>query len=268
MALVGELACECVQHGLLIPISNTVVVGEERHDIFVLIVTDRLVHDNVAALHHGRCGCVVLIDDGRMPAVLVDVEILCILLVDDAVRSIRIATVETGDAALACVDLFSCDIGDRTRADILVVLIIAIVAALVDPLRAVLQIEVCLAAAVNKTVQIGLVREERRLQLSRGQRKEIPVELYVGDVAARLSVAGLCAVISHIHGDLALVGGEGIVAVLRSCGHLNGAAARDANCAVLGIRRDPVAVDGHIHITVYSHIALFHLCEDAGIVKA
>ena len=100
----------------------------------------------------------MIIDDGRVAAVLVDVEILRILLVDDAVRSRRIAAVEMRDARLRRVDLFSCVLGDDTRADILDVLIIALVAALIDPLRAVFQIEVGLAAVIDKTVQIGLIR--------------------------------------------------------------------------------------------------------------
>ena len=244
VALVGELSCKCVQHSILLP-GYTVIVGEEGHDVRC---ADRLVHDNITALDRGRCRRVVFVDDGRMPAVLVNVEILRILLVDDAVRRIRVATVEMGDMRFRRVDFLATDLGDRTRTDILDVLMIALVAALVDPLRAVLQIEVCLTAAVDKTMQIGLVRQERRLQLARGQRKQIAVELHVGDIAACLSVGERRSVLAHIHGDLALIGGEGVVAVFRSCRHLNGAAACDTNCAVCCIRRDTIAVDGQIDI--------------------
>ena len=149
MALVGELLCERIQHCVLIAARNTVRVGEEGHDVRR---ADRLVHDDIAALHHGRRGCVMVIDNGRMSVVLVDVEILRILLVDDAVRRRRVATIEMGDARLRRVDFFPCVLGDGTRADILDVLIIALVAALVDPLRTVPQVEICLAAVIDKTV--------------------------------------------------------------------------------------------------------------------
>ena len=49
---------------------------------------------------------------------------------------------------------------------------------------------------------------------------------------------------------------------------MDGAAACDAYAAVLRIRRHAVAVDGHIHIAVYGHIALFDLRKNACIVEA
>ena len=269
MALVGELLCERVQHGMLIAAYNTVVVSEKGHDV---LCADRLVYDDVAALHCGRRRCIMLIDDGRMSAVLVNVERLLVLLVDDAVRRRRVAAVEMRDARLRRVLAAR----DRTRANIFNVLAVALVAALVDPLRAVLQVEVCLAATVNKAVQIGLVRQQSRLQLARGQRKEIAVELHVGDVAACLFVAGLCAILPHIHGDLALISGKRIVAVFHPCRHLNGATARNTHRAVFRIRRDTVAVDGQIDVAArlssiplgYKHLRFFDLREDAGVVEA
>ena len=104
IALVGELSCERIQYSILLP-RYTVVVGEEGHNV---LCANRLVHDNITALDRGRCGCVMFIDDGRMSAVLVNVEILRILLVDDAVRLRRIAAVEMGDARLGRVDFFPC----------------------------------------------------------------------------------------------------------------------------------------------------------------
>ena len=49
---------------------------------------------------------------------------------------------------------------------------------------------------------------------------------------------------------------------------MDGAAARNRDIAVCGIRRDAVAVDGHIHIIADEDIALFHLRQDARIVEA
>ena len=271
IALVGELLGERVQHGVLIA-RDTVGVGEKGHDV---LCADRLVDDDVAALHRGWRRRVMRVDDGRMAAVLVDVEIRGILLVDDAVRGRRIAAVEMRDAALRCVDLIEAVLGEAARTLIFVVLIVTLVAPLVDPLCTVLQVEIRCTAVVDESVQIGLVCQQGNIQLARGQRKQIAVELHVGDVDARLGVAGLCSIIAHIHVDLALIGGEGVVAVLRPRRHLNRTAARNRDIAVLCVRRHAVAVDGHIHITAhtdrrrcYENTAFLYLREDARIVEA
>ena len=164
---------------------------------------------------------------------------------------------EVRDAALG--DIFA--VRERARALVLIVLIIAFAASFVDPLRGVLQVKICCTAVVDKTVQVGIARRESDVQLARGERKEIAGELHV-------TCAGRISCCSCIHVDRALIGGEGIVAILRPCRHLNGAAACNRDGAAGGICRHAIAVDGQIHITVYGHLALFDLCQDAGIVES
>ena len=214
-------------------------------------------NSDVAALHHGRCRSIVLVDNLRMPAVIVDGNFLGILLEDEAARRFRCAAVEVRDAALG--NIFA--VRESARALVLVVLIVALVASFVDPLCGVLQVKIRCTAVVDKTMQVGVARCESDVQLARGERKEIAGELHV-------TRAGRISCCSCIHVDCALIRGEGIVAVLRPCRHLNGAAARNRDGAAGGIRRHSVAVDGQIHITVYGHLALFDLCQDAGVVEA
>ena len=196
----------------------------------------------------------------RVSAVVIDGKILRVLLEDGAARRIRRTAVEVRDAALADIGSSSACTGRRARTDILVVLIIARIASLVRPQGTVLHIEVCRAAVVDETVQGGASRREGDVQSARRQSEEIAVE---PDVLR----AGGRAVRARIHVDRALIGGERIVAVLHACRHLNHAAA-DLNAAVRRVRRHAVAVDGHIHIAVHRHIALFNLRQDAGVVEA
>ena len=151
-------------------------------------------------------------------------------------------------------------IRENARTLILVVLIVAFVARLVRPLCAVLQVEVRRAAVIDETVQIGVRCGEGDIQFSGGQRKEVAVELHV-------ACAGRCAVRARIHMDGALIRAKGIVAVLHTGGNLDCAAA-NVDAAVLRIRRHAVAVDGHIDIAVYGHLALFDLRQNACVVEA
>ena len=209
-----------------------------------------------------------------MSAVLVNRQRIGILLVDDAALRFRRTANKVRDVTLRIVDLPDRSAGSgsyrrhRTCALILIVLIVALVSGFVEPLCTVLQVEIRCAAVIDETVQIGLVRHKGNVESACGQRKQIAVELYVSDRFSFFGIAGRRPVVSHIHGDCTLIGSKCIVAVPHSGGHLNGAAACNPNFAVLGIRRHAVAIDGHIHITVYGHIALFDLRQDTGVVKA
>ena len=270
--LVRQLVGKRIEHRILIACRYAGAVGKEGKDI--LSVCLRLVDDDVTALKERRFSRIMGIDRRRMAAVVFKYERIDALLVDDAALCFRCTANEVRDAALRIIKLSgstACPCLDRRHragAHILVVLIIALVAAFIEPLCAVLQIKIRRAAVVDETMQIRLVRHKGDIKPARGQSKEIAVELHVSDCIFRLAVAWLRPIFSHIHGNRALICGERVVAILHTGRHLDGATACEAYAAVLGIRRHAIAVDGHIHITVYGHRALFDLCQNACIIKA
>ena len=149
MALVGELFGECVQYRSLIPACNTVGVGEEGHDVRR---TDRLVDDDVAALHRGRRRCIVVVDDGRMTAVAANGDRIGIPLIDDAVFSFAFTAKEFHELAFADVVPVLARADDFARADVLQILMIALVACLIEPYRAVSQVKLCITG-IDESVQ-------------------------------------------------------------------------------------------------------------------
>ena len=216
----------------------------------------RLCNVDVAALDRGRCRRIMLIDDLRMPAVVVDSNFLGVLLEDEAARRLRCTAVQVRDAALG--NIFA--VRKNSRALVLIILIVALIASFVRPLGAVLQIEVRRAAVVDKAVESGIRRRQGDVQLACRKREEVAVEIHVPR-ARRLAVR------ARVHVDRALIGAERIVAVLHAGGNLNLAAA-EVDDAVLRVRRDAVAVDSHIDIAFYGHLALFDLRQNAGVVEA
>ena len=265
VVLVGQLSGERIEDVVLIGCGYAVRIGKEREDV---LCTDGVADDDAAALDGGRRRGVMAIDRCCMTAVIINGDGAYVLLVEDAACRFACAAEKVRDMAFCGVDAFPADLLNRARTDVLIVLVVACVAPLIQPLRAVLEIDIGRTAAVYKTVEIGLVRHECDIELTLGQGKEIAVELYVLHEQGAFPVAGGCSVVSHIHENRALVGSEGIVAVLCPRRHRDVSAAGQEHLAACGVCRDAVAVDGHVGLFAHDDFAAVHLCQDAGIVKA
>ena len=121
----------------------------------------------------------MLINSCCMAAVIIKRHCIRIFLVDDAACGLCRSAIEIGDTASADIDLLAGDIGECTRADILVVLIVARIAPLIQPCCTVLQIEIRCTAVIHKAVQVGVLCRKCDIELSCGQGKEIAVKLDV-----------------------------------------------------------------------------------------
>ena len=174
--LVRQLIGERIQYGVLIGCCHSVCVGKECENI---LRSHSLADDNITALKGCRCCCVMLINSCRMAAVIIKRHCIRILLVDDAACGLCRSAIEIGDTASADIDLLAGDIGECARADVLVVLIVARIAPLIQPCCTVLQIEIRRTAIIHKAVQVGVLCRKCDIELSCGQGKEIAVKLDV-----------------------------------------------------------------------------------------
>ena len=133
----------------------------------------------------------MLINSRCMAAVIIKRHCIRILLVDDAACGLCRSAIEIGDTASADIDLLAGDIGECARADVLVVLIVARIAPLIQPCCTVLQIEIRRTAVIHKAVQVGLIRQQCDVQRAGRQSKEITVKFYVRNIGTFLVVARL-----------------------------------------------------------------------------
>ena len=187
-----------------------------------------------------------------MSAVIVDRERLCILLEDHAAFVRRHAAVEVCNTALAGVGCARTCARQCTCADVFAVLVVTHIARFIHPLRAILQIEVRCAAVVHETMEACICRRKGDAERSCGECKEIAVE--DNALCSRRHPIG-----TGIHMDCALIGRQCIVAIFHAGWYLDAAAA-EVHAAAVGVRRDAVAVDGHIYGPADGDVALFDLC--------
>ena len=192
------------------------------------------------------------VEDACMSAVIVDHERLRILLEDHAAFFCCHAAVEVRNAALAGVGCARTCARQRTCADVLAVLVVTHIARFIHPLRTVLQIEVRCAAVVHETVEACICRRKGDAERPCRESKEIAVE--DNALCSRRHPIG-----TGIHMDCALIGRQCIVAVFHAGRYLDAAAA-EVHAAAVGVRRDAVAVDGHIYGPADGDVALFDLC--------
>ena len=186
--LVRQLIGERIQHGVLIGCCHSVCIGKECENI---LRSHSFADDNITALKGCRRCCIMLVNSCRIATVIIKRHCIRILLVDDAACGLCRSAIEIGDTASADIDLLAGDIGECTRADILVVLIVARIAPLIQPCCTVLQIEIRRTAVIHKAVQVGLIRQQCDVQRAGRQSKEITVKFYVRNIGTFLVVARL-----------------------------------------------------------------------------
>ena len=261
VTLVRQLVRERVEHRILIRCRHAARIGEEREDV---LRADRLVDDDIAGLERRRRGRIVIVDSDRMSAVLVHRDGSRILLIDDAALFCAFTAEEVLNVASANIAPVLARTDDFACADVLDVLIVALIARFVEPLRAVLQIEIRIHC-VDDTVQPRFVCCESNTKIAAlPGGKEITVELHIAH-ARRLSVR------AEIHRDAARISGKRIVAVFHAGRHLYPAAARKRDCCAAFAAptcRYAIAVDRHIHIAGYVDHGGARMRQYAGVVVA
>ena len=166
--LVRQLIGKRIQYGVLIGCCHPVCVGKECENI---LSSHSLADDNITSLKGCWCCFIMPINSCCMAAVIIKRHCIRILLVDDAACGLCRPAIEIGDTASADIDLLSCDISERARADVFVVLIVARIAPLIQPCCTVLQIEIRRTAVIHKAVQVGLVCHEGDVESALGQHK-------------------------------------------------------------------------------------------------
>ena len=148
-ALIGQLIGKCVEHRALIACRYAGAVSKESKDI---LRPRRLVDDDIAGLERRRRGRIVIVDGDRMSAVLVHRDGSRILLIDDAALFCAFTAEEVLNVASANIAPVLARTDDFAYADILDILIVALIAGFIEPFSAIFQVEIRVCC-VDNTVQ-------------------------------------------------------------------------------------------------------------------